>query len=97
MQTFLPYPDFELSLSVLDLRRLGKQRVEAKQILDTLIKDKNAWRFHPAIRMWRGFEIALEQYLRISIEEFTRKGGNNFSLSSYPSPLQAHSSWMVWK
>lgn len=28
MQTFLPYPDFVESASVLDRQRLGKQRVE---------------------------------------------------------------------
>lgn len=39
MQTFLPYPDFALSAKVLDNKRLGKQRLEAKQILEiNLIK-----------------------------------------------------------
>lgn len=33
MQTFLCYPDFNKSAQVLDYRRLGKQRVEAWQIL----------------------------------------------------------------
>lgn len=37
MQTFLPYPDFLKSLMVLDYRRLGKQRVEAKQLLKGLV------------------------------------------------------------
>jgi len=32
MQTFLPYADFKESAQCLDYRRLGKQRVEAKQI-----------------------------------------------------------------
>ena len=36
MQTFLPYPDFQISASVLDYRRLGKQRVECKQLLTAL-------------------------------------------------------------
>lgn len=36
MQTFLPYPDFTMSARVLDRQRLGKQRVEALQILRTL-------------------------------------------------------------
>lgn len=36
MQTFLPYPDFSKSAQVLDNKRLGKQRVEAAQILDVL-------------------------------------------------------------
>ena len=33
MQTFLPFPDFQQSAAVLDRVRLGKQRVEALQIL----------------------------------------------------------------
>jgi len=33
MQTFLAYPDFKLSLQILDVKRLGKQRLEALQIL----------------------------------------------------------------
>ena len=36
MQTFLPYEDFEASAEALDYRRLGKQRVEARQILKAL-------------------------------------------------------------
>ena len=33
MQTFLPYKDIQKSVKCLDYRRLGKQRVEAMQIL----------------------------------------------------------------
>lgn len=36
MQTFLPYPQFWESARVLDRQRLGKQRVEALQILKVL-------------------------------------------------------------
>jgi hypothetical protein len=36
MQTFLPYPDFRESLQVLDNKRLGKQRVEAYQIISAI-------------------------------------------------------------
>jgi hypothetical protein len=39
MQTFLPYPDFLSSLRVLDYKRLGKQRLEALQILKIITKD----------------------------------------------------------
>lgn len=35
MQTFLPYPDFARSAACLDRQRLGKQRLEAFQILQT--------------------------------------------------------------
>jgi hypothetical protein len=36
VQTFLPFPDFDRTARVLDDRRLGKQRVEALQVLRAL-------------------------------------------------------------
>ena len=36
IQTFLPYSNFTITAKVLDRQRLGKQRVEALQILKTL-------------------------------------------------------------
>lgn len=36
MQTFLPYADFAESLACLDYKRLGKQRVEAKQLIKAI-------------------------------------------------------------
>ena len=62
LQTFLPYPDFAASASVLDQRRLGKQRVEALQVLRGLTQPGYGWRHHPAVRMWRGHEEALGTY-----------------------------------
>lgn len=62
MQTFLPYPDFEASARALDARRLGKQRVEALQVLNSLTVPGHGWRHHPASRMWAGYEEALVRY-----------------------------------
>jgi hypothetical protein len=62
VQTFLPYPDFVASAAVLDDRRLGKQRVEAYQILRALTWPAYGWKNHPAVRMWRGFVPALVRY-----------------------------------
>ncbi|WP_299529017.1 MSMEG_6728 family protein [uncultured Streptomyces sp.] len=62
MQTFLPYPDFVRSARVLDPRRLGKQRVEALQVLRGLTVPDYGWRHHPAVRMWTGYEEALVRY-----------------------------------
>lgn len=39
MQTFLPYISFEESAACLDYRRLGKQRLEAKQLLNAIQPD----------------------------------------------------------
>lgn len=38
MQTFLPLASYAASLAVLDYRRLGKQRVECKQLLRSMVK-----------------------------------------------------------
>ncbi|PXY30406.1 cytoplasmic protein [Prauserella sp. PE36] len=62
MQTFLPHPGFLDSAHVLDRRRLGRQRVEALQILRGLTVPTYGWRHHPAVRMWTGYEEALTRY-----------------------------------
>ncbi|MFF4169522.1 MSMEG_6728 family protein [Streptomyces sp. NPDC001744] len=62
MQTFLPYAGFAESAAVLDPRRLGKQRVEALQVLRGLTVPGYGWRRHPAVRMWAGYEEALVRY-----------------------------------
>ncbi|MFD9287681.1 MSMEG_6728 family protein [Streptomyces sp. NPDC060030] len=62
MQTFLPYAAFVTSAAALDPRRLGKQRVEAIQVLRGLTVPGYGWRHHPAVRMWTGYEEALVRY-----------------------------------
>ncbi|WP_329105025.1 MSMEG_6728 family protein [Micromonospora sp. NBC_01699] len=62
MQTFLPYPDFGASARSLDPLRLGKQRVEALQVLRALTRPRYGWRHHPAVKMWAGYEEALVRY-----------------------------------
>ncbi|MGW8745339.1 MSMEG_6728 family protein [Streptomyces sp. NPDC055794] len=62
MQTFLPLPGFRESALTLDRRRLGKQRVEALQVLRGLTVPGYGWRRHPAVRMWAGYEEALVRY-----------------------------------
>ena len=81
MQTFLPYDNFNLSLEVLDYRRLGKQRVETWQLLNVLLnrrdKHKDGWRNHPICKMWKGYENALKLYLNKSIEIWVSQGYKN--------------------
>lgn len=62
MQTFLPYPDFARSAGVLDVPRLGKQRVETLQILRAVTIEDYGWRNHPAVTMWVGYTPALVAY-----------------------------------
>ena len=62
VQTFLPYSDFERSARVLDVKRLGKQRVEVIQVVRALTRPGYGWANHPAVLMWRGCEEALGRY-----------------------------------
>jgi hypothetical protein len=74
MQTFLPYPDFAHSAYALDYKRLGKQRVETKQILNALDGLSKGWTNHPATKMWRGHRGSLAQYGVIICKEWRDRG-----------------------
>lgn len=76
MQTFLPYSNFVDSAAALDYRRLGKQRVECMQLLKA-IKNGGAWSNHPAAKMWKGYEEALETYMYVCIQEWIKRGYKN--------------------
>ena len=78
MQTFVPYPDLQLTVSCLDRQRLGKQRVEAFQILNCLTGNGGkSWVRHPAVKMWRGYEDFLQLYMNQCIQEWIRRGYKN--------------------
>lgn len=68
MQTFLPFPNFRESAHVLDVKRLGKQRVEALQLI------RGSWPNHPASKMWRGYEWWLGVYGLCVCEEWRSRG-----------------------
>lgn len=74
MQTFLPDPNYATSAQMLDNRRLGKQRVECKQILLAMTKTSGGWVNHPATKMWRGHEVELCHYAAAMCEEWKRRG-----------------------
>lgn len=77
MQTFLPYADFSQTARSLDYRRLGKQRVEAWQVLRALNGMTKGWRNHPAVLMWNGYEKALCVYAIAICDEWIARGYND--------------------
>lgn len=93
MQTFLPYESFHQSVTCLDSKRLGKQRVEAQQILNTLTGQSTGWRNHPAVRMWAGYEDALRIYTNICIREWIARGYKN-TMQLHPMPDSI--TWPIW-
>ena len=100
IQTFLPYADFQKSAECLDYKRLGKQRVEAKQIIDLLMRkdlgediSKVAWGNHPAVKMWEGYLSALIEYHNVIIKEWIKRGyKNNMKLIGCPAIVK-YPSW----
>ena len=84
MQTFLPYPNFVDSLDCLDYRRLGKQRVEAYQIINALEGKSKGWVNHPATKMWAANIDALKLYCNIAIEKWIGRGYKN-TMKFYPT------------
>jgi len=92
MQTFAPLgTDIVAGFRTLDYRRLGKQRVEALQILNALRKvDKYGnptstpgWVNHPATKMWAGNERALARYGVACCIEWCRRGYNDTLLNGF--------------
>jgi hypothetical protein len=80
MITFLPSRYFTGSAKILDMKRLGKQRIEARQILSTLSGESEAWANHPAVRMWRGYEKQLAYYGKAMCLEWINRGYNDHTL-----------------
>jgi hypothetical protein len=129
VNTFLVCSDFTESAKQLDNKRLGKQRVEAFQLLKILhsiehecslvgihiedipssdnstIEERSAfvkrlrraaslrdplkkfgWWHHPALRMWLGHRLALEEYLRCHIQVWIERGFANTMLLPSEKP-----------
>lgn len=74
MYTFLPYPNIYPSVAALTNKQLHKQKIDAKKILDTIEGRSQAYRHHPAVKMWSGHNILLKAYLRASIHEWLGRG-----------------------
>lgn len=73
MQTFLPYPDYVKSAASLDRARLGKQRLECRQIMRAAL-GSSGWSSHPATLMWRQHLQALARYCLAIDDEWIARG-----------------------
>jgi len=89
VQTFLPYADFEQSARALDAKRLGKQRVEAIQVVRALTVPGYGWANHPAALMWKGFEEALGRYGLVCCDVWTELGFGDTCAATIATDLRA--------
>jgi Pyrimidine dimer DNA glycosylase len=90
VQTFLPYADFERSARALDVKRLGKQRVEVIQIVRALTVPGYAWKTHPAVLMWQGFEEALGRYGLVMCDVWVERGFDDTCAGTIVDDLAAY-------
>lgn len=90
MQTFLTHADFTESALALDMRRLGKQRVETLQVLRGLTVPGYGWRRHPAVRMWKGYEEALVRYGLQMCRVWRDQGHQDSCAAKLVADLAAH-------
>lgn len=65
---------------MLDWRRLGKQRLECKQLLNTIRGESVGWRNHPAALMWAEHEDSLIEYSIAICTEWKARGYNDTML-----------------
>lgn len=86
MQTFVPVTtSYEDIAKVLDPQRLNKQALEGWQILMNLLeldpqgnhRPPKGWSNHPAVKMWRGHEVALYLYIQDMVKEWKARGYNS--------------------
>lgn len=78
MQTFVTHPNPSVTAMELDRQRLGKQRVEAIQIAQSLLGISTGWRNHPAVHMWRGYEqFLIHNYIPAIMNRWIQLGYRN--------------------
>jgi hypothetical protein len=90
VNTFVPHKTMVESLMCLDYKRLGKQRVETKQILNVLRGRSKGWGNHPATRMWRGHTGSLAMYGAISCRVWAQRGYEDNLLPYFLEALEKY-------
>ena len=100
MQTFLSEPTFAASAKALDSKRLNKQLLEGRQMLNALAGNQKGFVNHPATQMWKGHEHRFLDYLNEVATEMMNRNiqweknheaivqlfDNHFLDSSYEDP-----------
>ncbi len=97
MMTFVTSSNLIECAKSLDSKRLGKQRVEAYQILRTLKKHSHGWKNHPAVKMWEGYESALALYMNAMIDEWVLRGYNNTMKKEDVTGEVQFPWWFYWR
>lgn len=84
MQVFLPFSSFEKSVSCLDNKRLGNQIYR-----ECLTLIRGGWPYHPASKMWKGYESWLARYAICGLNELTQRGRH------YPHHIETFANYLT--
>jgi hypothetical protein len=95
VNTFYIDPNPKVTARILDDKRLGKQRVEAFQIIQALEGKTKGWKNHPAAKSWKGYETALKLYYNIMVKEWVRRGKEN-NMKLYKLPHKDEIKFPYW-
>jgi hypothetical protein len=98
VNTFIVSDDYESTAKILDYKRLGKQRVEAMQLINVLENSElTGWKNHPATKQWRGHVNELKKYTNEMIKEWIRRGYKN-TMKLYDVDESTCKPWFItWK
>lgn len=83
VNTFITSSSLQECAENLDYKRLGKQRVEAYQLINVIEAMeqgktlKIGWKNHPATKMWVGHLIPLKIYFNHMVREWVKRGYTN--------------------
>jgi hypothetical protein len=101
MQTFLPYKGFKKTAKVLDDKRLFKQLVEARQIINIITtgKTKSGRKYrgftnHPVRFMWEGYPNSLKEYANEILIEIRERGKVKTSMRPLRFDQVTHPNWL---
>ena len=99
VNTFITSNNFKKCAKNLDNKRLGKQRVEAKQIIEILEHfdengefPKKGFSNHPILKMWKNYTNFLKYYCNCMIEEWIFRGYKN-TMKIYEIPNEMKKPW----
>lgn len=76
MQIFIPYEDAFKTAKVLDNKRLNKQIIECKQIVNAALGESTAWRNHPVVLMYKDYTPWVNWYMLVLKNEQAMCKGN---------------------
>jgi len=88
--TFITDDDPKVCARNLDYKRLGKQKLECKWIINSIESKKN--NKHPGYLMWEGYLNYLKHYTNCIIEEWLRRGYKN-TMEIYSLPSEFEKPW----